>query len=781
MATSCRYFSSLGAVQAWHESQDELQISRAALRRRHRYADRVFSPRLLVCHDFKGGYSPDEDALFQGYFPHKTGIAYWARAFAMIDTFVYFSHKRVAVPPVSWTLACHKSGVRCLGTIIFEHESSVSDARLLLAPNETGTGYLYADIFVRLAKHYGFDGYLLNMETTMGNAAEARELLNFIEYLKFRLHKEIGSEARVIWYDSLTTQNKVDYQDALNMTTLPFFRVADGLFTNYFWEDRQVFEGAQLAGMIFRLQLWTGLDVWGRNVKYPAKWKIGQALSRIEASGTSLALFAPAWVYEGLATKDFETNDYTFWYDNVDSDTKRNISISEFVMPHPAPVLHTESYQLFFTSFNTGHGQKFFVNGKAEYLEPWVNQGLQTALPTFPHTSHSSYLESYNRRLLRQHMSIALLGTFKASWNIDYTLAFYGGSSLKFTSDPYNQSPYIDTIFASSSSPPPSFPSSSRTMPSPPTSPSRSTNSSLRRKASAYQLRQPRLFVSPLFLLDFVLPPSTPFIFCVTFMKCSKGDVKIRLAGRWLLEPGRAHGTTCYDELDSDAPHDIYAEAPAFEADLSGSVLNSWVRKSFTFKVPVRPSTSGQAGMGVLVGGGIATEAAAASTATNWTWKGRARFMFQINHLDIECGENFSGSIYLGSILLFSKHASTSTQVQNDAEATAPSVPAPVRVTNVYVGSYENGNAHAKALRWDEDSETTEWIVYVNGRMIGVACAPGWVLSEEVLKPEEGTLAETKGSEPDRAETPVVKLRVRIDAVGCGGAIVKGVEQIVSV
>ncbi|KAK9366311.1 glycosyl hydrolase family 85-domain-containing protein [Lipomyces kononenkoae] len=775
MATSCRYFSSLKAVKDWHESPDDLQISRSGLRRRHRYPDRVFSPRLLVCHDFKGGYSPDEDDLFQGFFPHKTGVAYWARAFAMVDTFVYFSHKRVAVPPVSWTNACHKSGVRCLGTIIFEHESSVSDARLLLAPNESGTGYLYADIFVRLAKHYGFDGYLLNMETTMGSPAEARELLNFIEYLKFRLHKVVGPEARVIWYDSLTTQNKIDYQDALNMTTLPFFRAADGLFTNYFWEDRQVFEGARLAGTIFRLQLWTGLDVWGRNVKYPAKWKIGQALRRIEGSGTSLALFAPAWVYEALATKDFEANDFSFWYDNVDSETKRNMSISEFVMPHPAPVLHTESYQLFFTSFNTGHGQNFFVNGKVEYDEPWMNHSLQTALPTFPATSHSSYLESYKRRLLPQHMSIAVPGTFKTSWNIDYSLAFYGGSSLKFTSDPLNQSPYIDAIFSTSSSSTTTIPQqspSSRTISSPPTSPSRSASSSPRRKTSSSQLRQPRVFVSPLFLLDFVLQPSTPFIFCVTFMKCSKGDVKIRLAGRWLLESRRAHGTTCYDELDSESLHDIYADAPAFEADFSGSVLNSWVRKSFSFKVPGRPSMSGPA---AILAGSVAE-------AAGWSWKGGggARFLFQINHLDIECGDNFSGSIYLGSVLLFSKHVHTMTVVHDDvAEATAPSVPAPVRVTNVCVGIYENGgNGCAKALRWDEDSETTEWIVYVNGRMIGVACAPGWVLSEELIKFQGETVADLGSTEP---ESPISKLRVRIDAVGSGGTIVKGVEQIVSV
>ncbi|KAK9363633.1 glycosyl hydrolase family 85-domain-containing protein [Lipomyces starkeyi] len=777
MATSCRYFSSLKVLQGWHESPDDLQISRAPLRRRHRYPDRIFSPRLLVCHDFKGGYSEDEDALFQGYFPHKTGTAYWARALALIDTFVYFSHKRVAVPPVAWTNACHKSGVRCLGTIIFEHESSVSDARLLLTPNTTGTGYLYADIFARLAKHYGFDGYLLNMETTMGSPAEARELLHFIEYLKFCLHKVIGPEARVIWYDSLTTDNRIDYQDALNMTTLPFFRAADGLFTNYFWEDKQVFEGAELAGMLFRLDLWTGLDVWGRNVQYPAKWEIGKALSRIEASGTSLALFAPAWVYEELGSKDFETNDFSFWYDKVDNETKRNISISEFIRPHPAPVLQTENYQMFYTSFNTGHGQKFFVNGKAEYLEPWVSQCLQTALPTYPHTSHSTYLESYNRRLLRQHISTAPPGTFKTSWNIDYTLAFYGGSSLKFTSDPYNQSPYFDAIFSSS----PRQSLSARKIPSPPTSPSRSINGSLRRMNSSYQLRQPRVVVTPLFLLDFVLQPSTPFIFFVTFMKCSKGDVKIRLSGRWLLVTRRPHGTTCYDELDSDTPHDIYADAPAFEADLSGSVLNSWVRKSFSFKVPGHPpicSNSGQSG--IPAGAQVETE----------RWKGirLPRFLFQINHLDIECGENFSGSIYLGSILLFSKHVAT--VAQNDAESTAPSVTAPVRVTKVRVGSYEN----AKALRWDEDYETTEWIVYVNGRMIGVACASGWVLSDEVIKLPEETLTESFSSvtitgmatssdqtKVNCSEIPVVNLRVRIDAVGCGGTIVKGVEHIVSV
>ncbi len=64
-------------------------------------------PRLLVCHDFKGGYQ--EDKWIQGCsFSEAYSLWHWH----LIDVFVYFSHSLVTLPPQGWINAAHKHGVK---------------------------------------------------------------------------------------------------------------------------------------------------------------------------------------------------------------------------------------------------------------------------------------------------------------------------------------------------------------------------------------------------------------------------------------------------------------------------------------------------------------------------------------------------------------------------------------------------------------------------------------------------------------------------------------------
>lgn len=64
-------------------------------------------PRVLVCHDMKGGYV--DDKWIQGC-ENDAGYAIWH--WYLMDVFVYFSHSLVTIPPPCWTNTAHRHGVK---------------------------------------------------------------------------------------------------------------------------------------------------------------------------------------------------------------------------------------------------------------------------------------------------------------------------------------------------------------------------------------------------------------------------------------------------------------------------------------------------------------------------------------------------------------------------------------------------------------------------------------------------------------------------------------------
>lgn len=65
-------------------------------------------------------------------------------------------------------------------------------------------------------------------------------LNRFISYFQKKLHKEVP-DSKIIWYDSLTKEGKVDWQDQLNDQNKTFFEKSDGIFLNYWWKVKKNF------------------------------------------------------------------------------------------------------------------------------------------------------------------------------------------------------------------------------------------------------------------------------------------------------------------------------------------------------------------------------------------------------------------------------------------------------------------------------------------------------------------------------------------------------------
>ncbi|GAA5886540.1 hypothetical protein JCM5296_005322 [Sporobolomyces johnsonii] len=294
--------------------------------------------RLLVCHDYKGGYCEKDDE--RGYtFQH----------FHLCDTFVYFSHHRVSCPPPAWIRTAHRHGTRILGTLIFEWDAGRSDIAELVSPAGSSPSAAsppfsqvdlrYADMLVDLAVERGFDGWLINVEvelgldereaggTRKGAKEHASALLVWLRYLWDEMHKRIP-DAEVM-YDAVTTEGRsfctnllleanalfdtgrLEWQNCVNDLNLPFFSACDSIFLNYFWRPGEVASTATLLDQFDpsrKGDVYFGIDVFGRGSYGGGGFDSWRALDAIQAappaplsspaSSFSTALFAPGWTVE---------------------------------------------------------------------------------------------------------------------------------------------------------------------------------------------------------------------------------------------------------------------------------------------------------------------------------------------------------------------------------------------------------------------------------------------------------------------------------------------------
>lgn len=79
-----------------------------------------------------------------------------------VDYFCYFSHKYVTIPPSGWLNAAHRHGVPVLGTFIVESAEPLDE---VLASEESVKQTVAA--LTRLCQHFGFEGWLVNVEVTV--------------------------------------------------------------------------------------------------------------------------------------------------------------------------------------------------------------------------------------------------------------------------------------------------------------------------------------------------------------------------------------------------------------------------------------------------------------------------------------------------------------------------------------------------------------------------------------------------------------------------------------
>ncbi|KAG6375348.1 glycoside hydrolase family 85 protein [Boletus reticuloceps] len=350
--------------------------------------------KLLVCHDYKGGYTES-----------PSGLCYTFNFWRLCDTFVYFSHHRVTVPPSGWTNTAHKQGTKMLGTLIFEGNGNPDCLQIIVGYADfavTGKNIpiskRYAVLLAELAYQRGFDGYLLNFESDLPYETDhARALAAWILLLKAELRVKVGPHAQVMWYDSVMYNGRLKYQNRLNGYNLPFFLAADTLFTNYWWKPETQDSMAQYVANLKRAvpgsnastdapsfvpdkalqDIYSGVDVWpGRGQYGDSGFSCYRSITYTSPRGFSTALFAPGWTWEA-ATENPEQN-WNEWWDNERKFWLGPLNLENFTpipdspegpfkpmaaffqdLPPPDPLS-----SVFYTNFSPGVSYSWFVEGK---------------------------------------------------------------------------------------------------------------------------------------------------------------------------------------------------------------------------------------------------------------------------------------------------------------------------------------------------------------------------------------------------------------------------------
>ena len=322
--------------------------------------------------------------------------------------------------------AGHRNGVPVYGTLFFNWSNSIADQEKFVAAlkqDEDGT-FPIARKLVDLAKYYGFDGYFINQETTGDLVTPLGEKMRqFMLYTKEYATK-VNHPIKYAWYDAMTYKYGRYHEDGLGDYNYQFMQKegdkvpADQFFANFNWNKEKNDHSVEMAKWLERSQydVFAGLELQqGGSYKTKVKWDA--LLDEKGKLRLSLGLFAPDTITSlGKTGEDYHKNEDIFFTGYQGDPTaqkpadKEWYGIANLVADRTPAVGRT-----FTTSFNTGHGRKWFVDGKVSKDSEWNYRSVSGILPTW-----RWWQTSTGEKLRAEY---------------DFTDAYNGGNSLKFSGD----------------------------------------------------------------------------------------------------------------------------------------------------------------------------------------------------------------------------------------------------------------------------------------------------------------------------------------------------------
>lgn len=372
-------------------------------------------------------------------------FSYWQ----YIDKLVYWggsSGEGIIVPPsADVTDSAHKNGVPVLGTIFFpttEHGGKAEWVDEFLTKDKDGK-FPMIDKLIEVAKTLGFDGWFINQETgltkgendfidqkdTVKEASKITKKHSELMQEFIKQFKEKANDLEVMWYDSITKDGEMDWQNALTEKNDYFLidgdkkDVADSMFLNFWWTNKKLADKELLKASNERAKkvgvdpydLYAGIDIQANGTNTPIRWDLFGG--KDNTPFTSLGLYCPSWTFfSSSSIEDFQAKENRLWVNEFGDPSKDTEAkgttwngISKYAVERTAV-----SSLPFSTNFNIGNGYNFFINGEKVSSLDWNNRSLADIMPTY-------------RWIINNEGN----NTLKAS--LDFSNAFYGGNSINLS------------------------------------------------------------------------------------------------------------------------------------------------------------------------------------------------------------------------------------------------------------------------------------------------------------------------------------------------------------
>lgn len=415
-------------ILSWSSSSDpDAPFNRSGVSLKNKFVDTVtiINPNSRVNEarvNPLSAFAPTSDNPSQG----SLNINYYSfNYWQYVDRLVFWGGSAgegiILAPNPTLIDAAHRNGVKILGNVFFPptvYGGQFQWVNDFLQKN--GNTFPVADKLIEAAEYYGFDGWFINQETAGGNSQTAINMRDFMIYF------QENSDLEIEWYDAMTENGSISWQNQLNSLNDWYFQwgdtlVSETMFLNFWWNSTGLNNSRTLAQSLGRSEydLYSGIDVEANGYNTSINWSalFPAGLAHV----TSLGIYRPDWCYNSSTSlTDYYSRSSIFWvgwnHDPSNTTTASSWKGIANYIPAFTPITDLP----FATNFCTGQGYDFYINGeKLSYPElssaGWNNLSLQDILPTW--------------RWIVQSNGTKLMPSF------DFTDAYYGGNCLKISGD----------------------------------------------------------------------------------------------------------------------------------------------------------------------------------------------------------------------------------------------------------------------------------------------------------------------------------------------------------